>query len=84
MYEYYFTFGSLTLAQAALRELDRFGIPSRLLRTPQQIRVQGCSHCIVVRSGYYYQTKDLLQTRKLNFRSVFCRLPDGAFEEVQE
>lgn len=84
MYEYYFTFGTVTAAQAAVRALDRDAVPNRLLRTPKEIQHQGCGYSIVIRSGYYYQAKDLFAQRKVEFRKVFCRFADGSFEEVVE
>lgn len=82
MYEYYFTFGSVTTAQTAVRALDRIQIPNRLLRTPKAIQLQGCGYSIAVRSGYYVQARDELDRRRLNYRRVYCRFSDGSFEEV--
>lgn len=82
MYEYYFTFHSVTQAQAALRALDRDSIPSRMMRTPKAMQNQGCGHTISVRSGYYIQAKDRLEGSGILFHRVFCKLPDGSFEEV--
>lgn len=84
MYEYYFTFGSVTNAQAAVRVLDHDAVPNRLIRTPKEIQMQGCGHSVVVRSGYYFQAKDLMDLKKLPYRRIFCRFADGSFEEVKE
>lgn len=82
MYEYYFTFQSVTQAQAAMRALDHDSVPGRMLRTPKQLQVQGCGYSVSVRSGYYIQAKDKFDEKRINYHRVFCRLPDGTFEEV--
>lgn len=83
MYEYYFTFGSLTAAQAAVKALHRFAVPCRQLRTPKPLQLQGCGHSVVVGSGYYIQSKDEFDRLRLPYHHVFCRMPDGSFEEVE-
>lgn len=82
MYEYFFTFGSLTNAQSAVRVLDHYAIPSKLLRTPREIQMQGCSHSVCVRSGYFIQAKDELERKNLRYHKIFCKFADGQFEEV--
>lgn len=84
MYEYYFTFFSVTQAYTAVKALDHDAIPSRMLRTPKTLQFQGCGYSIAVRSGYYIQARDRLERSHIPFRRVFCRLPDGSYEEVNE
>ena len=83
MYEYYFTFGSITAAQTAVRTLDRFSVPSRLTRTPKELQMQGCGYSVAVRSGYYVQARDEMDRQKLPYRRVYCRFTDGSFEEME-
>ena len=82
MYEYYFTFYSVTQAQAAVRALDRESIPSKMMRTPKGLQNQGCGYSISVRSGFYIQAKDRLEGSRVPFHRVYCKFPDGSFEEV--
>lgn len=82
MYEYYFTFGSVTQAQIALQTLSRKAIPAHLIRTPKAIQMQGCGHSIAVSSGYYLRAKDEFEQKKVPYRRIFCKFSDGSFEEI--
>lgn len=54
MYEYYFTFHSVTLAQRALSELLRKGIYTELIRSPKRFTSFGCGFAIKVPAGDGY------------------------------
>ena len=82
MFEYYFTFSTLAAAQLAMKVLNHFSVPCRIVLTPAALQLQGRGQSIVVRSGYYIQARDELDRLKLPYRHIFCRLVDGSFEEV--
>lgn len=82
MYVYFFTFRSVTHAQQAASTLNTAGIPVNILRTPKAIAVHGCGYSVQVRTGFYRQAADELTRHGVQFQRIFCRLPDGSFEEV--
>ncbi len=84
MYEYYFTFNALTAAQTAVQGLDRAGIPNTLARSPKLLQARGCGYSVQVRSGYFGPAKDQLQRSGVDYQRIYCRLPNGSFEEVEE
>lgn len=54
MYEYYFTFHSVTLAQRGLEELLRRGIYTELIRSPKRLASAGCGYALKVQAGDGY------------------------------
>lgn len=54
MYEYYFTFLSVTMAQRGLEALLNHGIYAELVRTPRRVTSSGCGYSLKVQSrdGY--------------------------------
>lgn len=84
MYEYFFTFRSITMAQRAVRVLDRAGISNLLLRTPKQLEQMGCGYSVRVRSGVFQEAKWALQRGEVAYSSIYVRCGDGAWEAVGE
>lgn len=83
MYAYFFTFRSVTHAQQAAGALNTAGIPVSILRTPKAIAVHGCGYSVQVPTGFYRQAADELTRHGVRYQRIFCRLPDGEFEEVR-
>ena len=83
MHTYYFTFGSVTHAQHAVRVLDQHQVPNQMLRTPKELQMQGCGYSVTVRSGYFYPAVEALDRGKCQYRRIYCRMPDGTYTEVR-
>jgi hypothetical protein len=83
MYEYFFTFRSITLAQRAVRVLDKAGLFGTLLRTPKQIQQQGCGYSVRVRSGIFPETRAELRREAVPFSRIYVRRGGGKWEEVE-
>ena len=80
MYEYYFTFQSITYAQTALSELFRVGIFAELIRTPKRMSSMGCGYAVKVRSGDGYPAYAALRSAGIAPLRSFRVYPDGRSE----
>lgn len=82
MYEYFFTFRSITTAQRAVRVFDRAGISNTLVRTPKQIEQMGCGYSVRVRSGVFQDAQRTLLRNEIPYSNVYVRHGDGVWEAV--
>ena len=62
MYEYYFTFPSVTFAQRALSELLQKGISAELIRSPRRISSYGCGYALKVSAADGYIASAVMRT----------------------
>lgn len=82
MFDYYFTFRSITAAQTGAHMLERAGISSTTARTPKHLQKQGCGYSVRVRENQFRIAQEVLLQNGAKFNKVYCRLPDGTWEEV--
>lgn len=82
MYEYYFTFRSVTRAQMAAQQLSLIGLRSALVRIPNAVAAQGCGYAVRVRQTDLYAAVDALQSAGVVYERVFGLGYDGLAEEV--
>ncbi len=82
MYQYYFTFRSMTQAQRAVGLLRQAGIFPTLLRTPRAISSQGCGYSILVRGEEVYQTAAALRAGLVLYEKAYRMSAGGRAEEV--
>lgn len=83
MYEYYFTFRSVTAAQSAAKRLEQAGIAAAMLRTPRALQKQGCGYSLRVRAGQFSEARALLTRLSVPFQRIYGKLPEGRWEEVR-
>lgn len=76
-------FRSLTRAQRASVELDRAGIPNRIIRTPKAVSEEGCSHCVRLSQRYLLQAKERLSALDIEPQKIYITAGDDVFEEVR-
>ena len=77
MFDYYFTFRSMTAAQLAVTELNKSGISSSLLRAPKAISSMGCSYAVRVSYHNGPAAALILRQTGIAFTKVF-HLDDSA------
>lgn len=82
MYDYYFTFRSVTAALAAGRALERAGVPGMTVRTPKDLRQKGCGYSIRVREELLPEAKHALQTAGAGYQKLYRRAGSGVWQEV--
>lgn len=82
MYDYYFTFRSVTAALGASRALERAGVPSVTVRTPKELRHQGCGYSIRVREALLPDAGRALETAGAAYQKLYRRAENGAWQEV--
>lgn len=82
MYEYYFTFRSVTGAQNAMMALEERGIPAVFLRTPRFLSRVGCGYAIKLSYSDGYGAAAILRQEEIPFERFFRVFPDGIGEEV--
>ena len=82
MYEFYFTFRSVTQAQAALVTLTQAGLRSTLVRIPKKLTQIGCGYALKLSENNAYAAAAALRGEGLNFKRCFKAGPDGQMEEV--
>ena len=78
MFQYVFSFDSLTAAQAARGVLDARYVPCRVVRAPKR----GCGYAVRVEGRDGARSAALLREAGQRFSGVFRLLPDGTAEEA--
>lgn len=82
MYEYYFTFRSVTAASRASRTLERAGISSLMVRTPAELRQMGCGYSLRVKERLLQNAKEVFAQEGISYRRLFRKNADGKWQEV--
>ncbi|MBQ6430423.1 MAG: DUF3343 domain-containing protein [Oscillospiraceae bacterium] len=82
MYDYFFTFRSVTAATGASRALERAGVPSVTVRTPKDLRHKGCGYSIRVRNDLLTEAKRALQLAGTGYQKIYRRTDAGTWQEV--
>ena len=82
MYDYFFTFRSVTAAMSASRALERAGVPSVTVRTPKDLRHKGCGYSLRVRDELLPEAKQALQSAGTGYQRIYRRANSGAWQEV--
>lgn len=82
MYDYFFTFRSVTAATQASRALERAGITSLMVRTPGELRQMGCGYSLRVKERLLHEAQRVLSQEKIAYRRLFRRDADNRWQEV--
>ena len=82
MFEYYFTFRSVTGAQRAENVLRQEGIPGRLLRAPKFLSLNGCGYAIRIRSTDGRRAAAAFRANRAEYSRVFRVFSSGGVEET--
>lgn len=82
MYDYYFTFRSMTQAQRAVSVLRQAGISPTLIRTPRAISTKGCGYSVKVGGDTVYRTAEILRGALILFEKAYRITAGGRAEEV--
>ena len=73
---------SLTYAQRTARVLERAGISGYIMRAPQLISGEGCSHCVKVAERWLAPALKVLNREGLGPKRVFLQNEEGSYSEV--
>ncbi|MBQ3356563.1 MAG: DUF3343 domain-containing protein [Oscillospiraceae bacterium] len=82
MYDYYFTFRSVTAALGAARALERAGVPSATVRTPKELRHKGCGYSLRVREELLPEAGQALEAAGASYQKLYRRADNGSWQEV--
>ena len=82
MYEYYFTFRSMTQAQRAAGLLQQRGIRATPRRTPRAVSRGGCGNAVAVGAADVYRAAGMLRGALVLFDKCYRVSPQGGAEEV--
>lgn len=82
MYDYFFTFRSVTSALNASRALERAGVPSVTVRTPKDLRHKGCGYSLRVREELLPEAKIALLSAGTGYQKLYRRAGGGSWREV--
>ena len=82
MFEYAFTFQSITAAQTGRSALDRRGIENWILRSPKSLSERGCGYLLKVRAPAGERAASILRAWRVPFVHVYCLYPDGTVGEA--
>ena len=82
MYDPYFTFRSITAATQGSRVLERGGVSAVMVRTPKELRQQGCGYSLRVRADALARAKRLLAQEGVRYQRIYCRSGNG-WQEVR-
>lgn len=82
MYDFYFTFRSMTQAQRAVSALRQAGIVAAMVRTPRAISPKGCGYSIQVGGDVVYRTAEVLRANLILHEKAYRITAGGRAEEV--
>ena len=82
MYDYYFTFRSVTAATRAGKVLERARVPNHLVRTPKQVQELGCGYSLRIKGEDLPHARMALQQEKESYHRIFRKGRDGNWQEV--
>lgn len=80
MFDYYFTFRSVTWAQRAEKALVRNGLRVSILRAPKFLSQKGCGYALRVRGGQGTQAAAILRRDRALWDGVYRVYQDGTVE----
>ncbi len=82
MYDYYFTFKSITGAQQGEGFLLRHGIRVRLLRSPSFLSKNGCGYALKLRGGDVANAARILRLARISYGGIYRVDASGHAEET--
>lgn len=82
MFDYYFTFRSVTYAQRAQQLLTGAHISSAMMRAPKAMSSKGCGYALRIRASAAAHAADVLQNGGVPYSAVYRMRPDGTAETV--
>ena len=82
MYDYFFTFRSVTAAMKGSRALERAGVSGVTVRTPKKLRQKGCGYSLRVREELLPDARQALQSAGARYQKLYRRADDGTWQEV--
>lgn len=82
MYDYYFTFRSITAAQRGERALQKENLHCSLQRAPKYLAVKGCGYALKVRSGEALAAAAALGLWEIEYGKIYRVGLDGSVEET--
>ncbi len=82
MYDYYFTFRSITGAQRGERALQQEGVGYALLRSPKKLSRKGCGYALKMREKNVYAALIALEHWGVEYGKLYRMGMDGEVEEV--
>ncbi len=83
MFEYLFTFRSITQAQMAQRILRQNHISVNLQRSPKQLSKNGCAYALTIAEEHLHFVIQMFRERNLSFSGLYRKTDLQTLEEVQ-
>lgn len=82
MYDYYFTFRSVTVAKRGGRTLEGAGVAPLMVRTPSNLRQMGCGYSLRVRERELPAALEALNAADVPFQRLYRKTEEGKWQEV--
>ena len=82
MYDYFFTFRSVTAAMKGSRALERAGVSGVTVRTPKKLRQKGCGYSLRVREELLPEAKQALASAGTQYQKLYRKTESGNWQEV--
>ena len=82
MFDYYFTFRSVTPAQRAQHVLQKMNISAQVRRLPKFLSNRGCGYAVVVGAAQGIAAANVLRANGVGYGAVYKIFFDGGFEET--
>lgn len=83
MYDYFFTFRSVTAALNGKRVLQELGIRSKVMRTPGELQSNGCGYCLMLSEELAVKAQSVFQMENIRYIKGYRREEKGRWQEVQ-
>ena len=82
MYDYFFTFRSVTAAMEAKELLEKSGIKTVLSRTPKSLKQQGCGYSLRLRAESPKPAIGILEREGASYQRLYRRDEAEQWREV--
>lgn len=82
MYDYFFTFRSVTSAMRGSRVLEAAGISALMVRTPKYLRQLGCGYSLRVREQELSLAAQALSAGEAPYQRLYRKTEEDRWQEV--
>ena len=82
MYDYFFTFRSVTAAMKGSRVLEAAELKAVLSRTPKSLQRQGCGYSLRVRAENSAKVRLLFSREEVGYQKIYQKAAEGEWKEV--
>ena len=82
MYDYFFTFRSVTAAMKGSQVLEAGGLRGMLFRTPKSLQRQGCGYSLRIKEENVSRVRLLFSREEVRYQKIYRKTAGDEWQEV--